>query len=160
MNPYASHLGTQDAIQVLESTSSRLKEVAATLGGARTNQAPAPGKWSPREVFIHLADCEIAFGFRYRQTLAEDNHTVQPFDQDKWAKPYAAYSAEQALSTFAALRNWNLNLLRSLAPEQMNKFVMHPERGQETLKTLIEISAGHDINHLQRLDAIANKPAA
>jgi hypothetical protein len=37
---------------------------------------------------------------------------------------------------------------------------MHPERGQETLKTLIEISAGHDLNHLQRLDAIANKPAA
>ena len=160
MNPYASYLGTQDAIQVLESTASRLKQLTATLGEARVNQAPAPGKWSPREVFIHLADCEIAFGFRYRQTLAEDNHTVQPFDQDKWAKPYAAYSAEQALATFAALRSWNLSLLRSLTSEQMGKPLMHPERGQETLRTLIETSAGHDLNHLQRLEAIANKPAA
>lgn len=109
---------------------------------------------------MHLADCELAFGFRYRQALGEENHTVQPFDQDKWAKTYAAYSAEQALATFAALRNWNLTLLRSLTPEQMNKAVIHPERGQETFKTLIEISAGHDINHLQRLEAIASKPAA
>ncbi|HZQ18533.1 MAG TPA: DinB family protein [Terriglobales bacterium] len=160
MNPYAAHLGNQDACEVLAATPARLQKLASTLGAARLNQVPAPGKWSPRDVFIHLADCEIAFGFRYRQALGEENHTVQPFDQDKWAKSYAAYSAEQALSTFNALRNWNLSLVRSLTPEQLNKAVTHPERGQETVKTLIEIAAGHDINHLQRLEAIAGKPAA
>jgi hypothetical protein len=160
MNPYAAYLGNQNALEVLGATPSRLQEIASSLGEARVDQAPAPGKWSPREVFIHLADCEIAFGFRYRQTLGEENHTVQPFDQDKWAKSYAAYSAEQALSTFAALRNWNLSLIRSLTPEQLNKPVIHPERGQETFKTLIEIAAGHDINHLQRLEALVNQPAA
>jgi DinB superfamily len=160
MNPYAAQLGNRDAIQVLESTASRLKQLTATLGQVRVNQAPAPGKWSPREVFIHLADCEIAFGFRYRQALAEENHVVQPFDQDEWAKSYAAYSADQALSTFTALRNWNLTLVRSLTTEQLNKPVMHPERGQETVKSLLETSAGHDINHLERLEAIASKPAA
>lgn len=160
MNPYAAYLGNQDAFEVLNATPSRLQKLASTFGAARTNQAPAPGKWSPREVFIHLADCEIAFGFRYRQALGEENHTVQPFDQDKWAKSYAAYSPEQALSTFNALRNWNLSLVRSLTPDQLNRAVTHPERGQETVKTLIEIAAGHDINHLQRLEAIAGKPAA
>lgn len=160
MNPYAGYLGNQDAFEVLAATPSRLQRLASTLGTVRINQPLAPGKWSTREVFIHLADCEIAFGFRYRQALAEENHTVQPFDQDKWAKSYAAYSAEQALSTFSALRNWNLSLVRSLTPEQLNKAVTHPERGQETIKTLIEIAAGHDLNHLQRLEAVAGKPAA
>jgi len=37
------------------------------------------------EIISHLADCEIVFAFRLRQTLAEDNPTIQPFDQDKWA---------------------------------------------------------------------------
>jgi hypothetical protein len=160
MNPYAAHLGNRDAIQVLGSTPSRLRQLATILGEARVNNAPVPGKWSPREVFVHLADCELAFGFRYRQALAEDNHTVQPFDQDKWAKTYSVYSAEQALSTFAALRGWNLTLIRSLTPEQLTRPAMHPERGPETVKTLIETSAGHDINHLERLEAIASKPAA
>ena len=102
----------------------------------------------------------MAFGFRYRQTLAEDNHIVQPFNQDKWAKPYAAYDARQALDTFTALRNWNLALIRTLSAEQMSKTLMHPERGQETFKVLIEISAGHDINHLRQLEAVVKQPAA
>lgn len=160
MNPYAAQLGDRDALEVLAATPARMKQIASTLGEARINQPLAPGKWTPREVFIHLADCELAFGFRYRQTLAEENHSVQPFDQDKWAKSYAAYSAEQALSTFAVLRDWNLTLLRSLTPQQLEKLVTHPERGQRTLKTLFEISAGHDINHLQRLEAIVSNPAA
>ncbi len=160
MNPYASYLGSQNPVTVLSTTSSRLQQIAKSLGETRIAAPLAPGKWSPREVFIHLADCELAFGFRYRQALAEDNHVVQPFDQDGWAKTYAAYGAQQALETFSALRNWNLALIRSLTPEQMSKPVMHPERGQETVQGLIEINAGHDINHLQRLEAAMAKPAA
>jgi hypothetical protein len=158
--PYASYLADQDPVRVLSATASRLAELSKSLGESRINQPIAPGKWSPRQIIIHLADCELAFGFRYRQTLALDNHTVQPFDQDLWAKTYAAYGAEQALATFTALRNWNLTLIRSLKPEQFVKPCLHPERGQETLRTLIEINAGHDINHLRQLEAVAAKPAA
>src|SRR6266699_1393041 len=86
MNPYASYLGTQDPVTVLSATALRLQQIAGSLGEKRIAAPLAPGKWSPREVFIHLADCELAFGFRYRQALAEDNHLVQPFDQDGWAK--------------------------------------------------------------------------
>src|SRR5450755_547382 len=125
MNPYASQLGTQDPIGVLSATPARLQELAKSFGDSRIEQPIAPGKWSPRQIFIHLADCELAFGFRYRQTLAEDNHTVQPFDQDKWAGAYAAYDAAQALETFTALRRWNLALISKLTPEQMSKSVMH-----------------------------------
>jgi DinB superfamily len=155
MNPYASQLGTEDPIRVLSATPARLQELAKSLGDSRIEQPIAPGKWSPRQIFIHLADCELAFGFRYRQTLAEDNHTVQPFDQDKWAGAYAAYEAAQALETFTALRRWNLALISKLTPEQMSKGVMHPERGQETFLGLIEISAGHDVNHLRQLEKVA-----
>ena len=160
MKPYASQLGDQDPIRVLSATASRLAELAESLGASRIEQPIAPGKWSPRQIFTHLADCELAFGFRYRQTLAEDNHTVQPFDQDKWAVTYAAYDARQALQMFTALRHWNLALIRTLTPEQMAKAVMHPERGQETFRVLVEINAGHDINHLRQLEAVAAKPAA
>ena len=160
MNPYASQLGSQDPIGVLAATASRLGELAATLGDSRVEQPLAPGKWSPRQILAHLADCEVAFGFRYRQALAEDNHLVQPFDQDKWATTYCAYDAQQALHTFAALRHWNLALIRTLTPEQMSKSLRHPERGDMIFRELIEIAAGHDINHLRQLEAVAAKAAA
>jgi hypothetical protein len=160
MNPYASFLGNQDPIQVLSTTASQLAAISQTLGPARINQSPAPGKWSPREIIIHLADCELAFAFRYRQTLGEANHVIQPFDQDAWAKSYSAYDANQALETFTVLRNWNLALIRTLTPEQLSKAVSHPERGKMDLRTIVETAAGHDINHLQQLERVANKPAA
>jgi hypothetical protein len=159
MNPYAADLQDKDAIRVLEATPSRLKELAQALGEARITKSPAPGKWSPREIFIHLSDCELAFGFRYRQALGEDNHVVQPFDQDKWAKSYAAYDTAEALATFAALRKWNLTLLRTLTSAQLSKPVTHPERGSMIFKELFETSAGHDIHHLKQLEALASKAA-
>src|ERR1051326_6247238 len=137
--PYSSYLNGQDPFAILGKTAPRLAQLASTIGAKRINDPRAPGKWSPREILTHLADCELAFGFRYRQTLALDNHTVQPFDQDLWAKPYAVYGAEQALDTFTALRHWNLTLLRSLTPEQLAKACVHPERGPESLRILMEI---------------------
>ena len=160
MNPYASQLGNQDPILVLTETGSRLHQLAHGIGATRIEQPAAPGKWSPREIFIHLADCEIAFAFRYRQALGEKDHTVQPFDQDLWAKSFAAYDAQQALQTFAMVRNWNLALIRSLTPEQLSKNVVHPERGKMVFRTLIETAAGHDINHIRQLEAVAGESAA
>jgi DinB superfamily len=152
MNPYASQLGNQDPMRVLGETPNRLQQIASSLKD-RINNSPAAGKWSPREILVHLADTELTFGFRYRQALADDNHVIQPFDQEKWAKSYAAYTADQALSLFAAMRNWNLVLLRSLTPEQLARTVTHPERGTMVLMTIIETAAGHDLNHLKQLEA-------
>ena len=145
-------------MRVLSGTPARLRELAAALKDS-INKSPALGKWSPREILTHLADTEIAFAFRYRQALADEKHVIQPFDQDRWAKSYGAYSAEQAVAMFAALREWNLALLRSLTPEQMARTVTHPERGTMTLKTIVETAAGHDLNHLKQLEA-ARQPAA
>jgi hypothetical protein len=158
MNPYASHLGNQDPMRVLAETPARLQQAAASLRD-RINTPPAPGKWSPREILCHLADCELVFAFRYRQTLADTNHIIQPFDQDRWAKSYAVYTADQALELFTALRDWNLTLLRSLTPDQLAKAVTHPERGTMVLRTIIETAAGHDLNHLKQLEAAQHAAA-
>jgi hypothetical protein len=160
MNPYASFLGNREPLQVLEATGSRLAEISKTLGPARINDSPAPGKWGAREIITHLADTEISFAFRYRQTLAENDHVIQPFDQEKWAQSYAAYDAPSALATFRSLREWNMKLLRSLTAEQFSRTVTHPERGKMTLRTIVETAAGHDLNHLRQLEAIVGKLAA
>lgn len=160
MNPYSSFLSGQDPLQVLASMPRRLEEIAASVGESRLNHKPRSDKWSGREILIHLADTELTFGFRYRQALGEDNHVIQPFDQDRWAQSYGLYSAQQALRTYTALRDWNLVLIRSLTPEQSSRPLRHPERGAMTLLTLIETAAGHDLNHLRQLEALANQPAA
>ncbi len=154
LNPYAQFLGTDDPAEVIAATAGRLDELASAIGRERISKAPRPGKWSAREIFCHLADAEIAFGFRLRQTLAEDHHTIQPWDQEKWAVPYDSYTAEQALATFRALREWNVALIRAALPASGGKPVTHPERGAMTFRTIVETMAGHDRNHLEQLQQI------
>jgi hypothetical protein len=157
MNPYASHLGHRDAREVVESTPQELRRLADRIGPRRITDAPAPGKWSARDIICHLADSEIVFAFRLRQTLAEDHHVIQPFDQERWARTYRSADAESALAVFEAIRRWNVALLKTLAPEQLARRVTHPERGEMSFETIVETMGGHDLNHVKQLQAIADR---
>ncbi len=159
MNPYAAHLGDQDALEVIAAMPRQLQSLVAALGPESAEQPPAPGKWSAREVLCHLADSEIVFAFRLRQTLAEEHHVIQPFDQDLWARDYRTYSIDEALAVFTAVRQWNLALIRRVIPQALSQTVTHPERGQMTFQTLIETMAGHSLGHLRQIERIAAQPA-
>ncbi len=158
MNPYASFLGSLNPREVIASTPAKLGELLKAIGEARADQSPAPGRWSVREIFCHLADCEIVFAYRLRQTLAEPHHVIQPFDQDIWAQHYCAYDAPAALAVFTAVRNFNVKLIASIPPEAFSKPVVHPERGDMTFDTIVETMGGHDLNHLSQIEKIAANP--
>jgi uncharacterized damage-inducible protein DinB len=150
VNPYAGALGERDPEKVIAKTPARLARALDGLSEAEMNARPAPGKWSVREVVAHLADCEIAFGFRLRQAFAGER-TIQPYDQDAWARSYGAYSLAEALGCFKALRAWNVAFVGALSEKDKRKAVTHPERGEMTLWTIVETMAGHDLHHLERL---------
>jgi hypothetical protein len=160
MNPYASYIGDRAPLEVIEDTPRRLAELVETIGPARLEVPPAPGKWSARDILAHLADAEIVFSFRLKQTLAEDHHIIQPFDQDVWAKSYPACDAQLALAALSAVRAWNLAFIRSVKPADLSKPVTHPERGSMTFQTIVETMAGHDRNHIQQMERIAGQSAA
>jgi hypothetical protein len=155
LNPYAKHLDGRRPETILAFTASRLSALLTKIGPEKSTVPPAPGKWTATEIICHLADCEIAFGFRLRQTLAEDNHIIQPFDQEKWAVIYPGCAAKPALAAFEALRNWNLVLIGAALPAAAGRTVTHPERGTMTFETIIETMAGHDLNHVAQLERIA-----
>jgi hypothetical protein len=159
MNPYATYLGDRNPLRVIAETPSRLSALLDALGQDGAERALAPGKWSARQIFCHLADTELAFAFRLRQALAEPHHVIQPFDQDKWAAPYSAFEARAAVDVFGSVRKWNITLIETVPAATLSKPLTHPERGQMTFQTLIDTMAGHDLNHLRQLEGIASRRA-
>jgi hypothetical protein len=160
MHPYTARilalLGQRDPIASLEETPRRLEGLFGRIGESGLGRRHGPGKWTAREIFAHLADAELAVGFRVRQALAEENHTIQAFDQDAWAGRYDSSDAALALQAQGALRRWNLNLFRSLGRAELDRPAFHPERGEETVDLMIRLLAGHDLNHLAQLETVAN----
>ncbi|MGD0097409.1 MAG: DinB family protein [Terracidiphilus sp.] len=155
LNPYARFLDGRPPETILMATPTEIATHLNSIGSEKAVASPAPGKWSPAEIVCHLADSELVFGFRLRQTLAEDSPTVQPFDQDKWAAAYPGIPRGQALTTFTVLRAWNLRLIGAALPAAANRPVTHPERGTMTFLNLVETMAGHDLNHLAQLARLA-----
>jgi uncharacterized damage-inducible protein DinB len=155
LNPYSKYLAGEDPIPVLFTTVGRLQTLVAPLSTERLVAAPAPGKWSITEIVAHLADVEMVFAFRLRQTLAQNHPLIEPFDQDAWAERYAAYDFASALTMFTAARNWNLKLLGTVTEADQHRPTTHPERGTMTFWTLIETLAGHDIDHLDQVERLA-----
>ncbi len=157
-NPYAAFLADHDARAVLAATPGLLHQACCALTPEQLDAPHAPGKWSPREIAAHLADCELAFSFRLRQTLVGEPGypaTLQPFDQHAWAQRYAAYDLPSALELFRAARGWNLKLIGGLSEADFERIAVHAERGEVTFRWQIELMAGHDLNHLRQVERLA-----
>ena len=109
--------------------------------------------WSPAEVAAHLADNEVAFGWRLRQAMGDDEPEVQSFDQDRWAAAlrYAKRDVSLSLSAYAAARAANVELLRMLDATGWERGFRHPEFGRRTLRVLAEHISHHDLLHLRQI---------
>jgi uncharacterized damage-inducible protein DinB len=121
---------------------------------------PAPGKWSIREQLAHLADAELVIAARIRWAAAEPGTGVVAYDQDKWANTsrYAEIPPEASLALFSTVRQATLAFIERLSADQRaNAFTQHAERGKETLQRILEMTAGHDINHLETMMKLAGK---
>jgi uncharacterized damage-inducible protein DinB len=154
MNPYASYLGARDPAEVIRATPALIENLIERRDAGTLNRIPAPGKWSIRDILSHLADCEIVFAFRLRQALAEHHHVIQPFDQDAWAATYDRNDAPQALAVFSVVRRWNVALVQRMSAADLARTLNHPERGDMTVKVVVDTMAGHDINHLGQIEKI------
>jgi hypothetical protein len=147
-------LGERNPLEAMEANASRVEAAARRLGDAGLSRSGGPGKWTGKQILAHLADAEMAVGFRIRQVLAEDNHRIQPWDEGAWSRRYTDVDVESALASFLAVRRWNLALLRRLGPEDLEREAYHPERGPETLGTIVRLLAGHDLNHVAQLERL------
>ncbi len=154
LNPYAKFLEGADAHAVIANTPGELAQLVQGVPEQRLEQHRAPGKWSIRDIICHLADTELTFAVRLRQTLAEAHHHIQPYDQNDWAALSSHQSTTESLAAFTAIRRWNVLFLKSVAANAMDKQVTHPERGMMTFRDIVETMGGHDINHLRQIEGL------
>jgi DinB superfamily len=141
-------LGDDDPVGVLRAT---LDEVARLLDGVdaeRLGQAPAVGEWSPYQVLSHLADSDLVAAVRVRLVLTQEQPTLVAYDQEVWA---ARFAAVNSLELWRTLRQTNVRLYELLSPDEWARVGLHTERGEESIRMIVEMQAGHDRMHLDQL---------
>jgi hypothetical protein len=144
-------LGTNDPLEVMAETPGTFAKRVAALPGEAVARRPAPREWSVAELLGHLWDAEIAYSFRARAILAQDQPRLIGYDQDAWAM-LARPPFSELLAAFTALRGANLALARGTGEALWDRLGIHEERGPTSFRLTTETIAGHDRAHLLQLD--------
>ena len=169
----------------MRDTTARIRAVVGDWRPEEFDRTYAPGKWTARQILTHLAQSEIAFGYRARMALTTPGYAAQPFDQDRWMSIEAggsggsggsgraggsgrsglsaearsanadALSGVEALDAFLGMAAMNIALFAALSEADRAVALSHPEYGSLTVDWIIHQMAGHQIHHLNQLDAMA-----
>jgi hypothetical protein len=150
------NIAGQEPLKVQAATAKKLDRLVRGASASKLRKRPAPDKWSVAEILAHLGDAEIVVAWRIRSILGAPGTLIQAFDQDAWvaAGHYAKRDPRKCLEQFRAVREANLALYKSLAPEQWQHHGLHAERGEETIEHITRMTAGHDLNHLHQIERI------
>lgn len=150
------YVAGRDPVKLLAAAPTKLAKLLKRVAPAKARKRPEPRKWSIAEIVAHLADTELVGGYRIRAILGQPGAQIIGFDQDEWvvALHYDKRNLRKSYEQFRVLRDANLALLKTLAPEQWNHYGVHSERGNESVETIVRMFAGHDLNHMAQIERI------
>jgi uncharacterized damage-inducible protein DinB len=155
-NPYAADLGNREPLDALADTPGRIREMVQHWSVAQFERTYAEGRWTARQVLIHLAQTELALTTRARFALSQPGYAAQAFSQDDWMPIDARTSAQVALDAYTSLRQMNMEMWRSLSDDERNRAFSHPEYGELTVWWIASQLAGHDIHHFKQLAQVGS----
>jgi hypothetical protein len=132
------------------------RAVAEALAGAteaELDMAPAPEKWTPRQIVHHLADSEMTSAIRLRLLIASDRPRIMGYDQDEFAKRlhYPDRSIAASLEAFKGARASSGEILDHLTDAEWERQGTHSEIGPYSVDLWLEIYAVHAHNHAAQI---------
>jgi hypothetical protein len=152
---YSKQLGDREPLRTMRENVARIQSLVAGWTPAQFDRAHAPGKWSARQILIHLAHTELALGTRARMALSVSDYAAQSFDQDLWVRREGGVSGTDALEVFVALSRFNSALFESLSEADRQVAMTHPDYGTISVDWIIHLLPGHQLHHLAQLERIA-----
>lgn len=110
------------------------------------------GKWTIKEVLVHLMDVERVFSYRGLTTARQDTSSILSFDHNAYVPNSAANqrSKESLIAEYKALRQATLLLFSNMTDDALD-FIGEAGGQPCTAKAMVYMIAGHEHHHLQIL---------
>jgi hypothetical protein len=146
-------------IAQIEQAPAQLRKALAGLTEEQVDTPYRPGGWTVRQVVHHLPDSHMNAYVRFRLALTEDEPTIKPYDQERWAtlKDARTAPAELSLSLLESLHRRFVLLLRSLRAEDFARTFLHPEMGVVTLDKYLGMYAWHGRHHIAHVTSLRDR---
>jgi DinB family protein len=126
-------MNTNEIAQRLRNTITSSTERLLSAGDDRTGRAPAPGKWSAKQIIGHLIDSASNNHQRFVRARFTDEFIFPGYQQDEWvaAQDYANANWRSLVTLW---REFNLHVARVI--EQTPRSVAEAKRTRHNLHQL------------------------
>jgi uncharacterized damage-inducible protein DinB len=146
-----SHISAEQRKEFLEQIAQHPANLREAVRGLDESQLDTPyreGGWTVRCVVHHLADSHINSYVRFKLALTEDKPHIKGYDENEWAKlKDSDMPVEVSLALLDSLHRRWVALLQTMTPEDFARTLIHSERGEITLDSMIALYAWHGRHH-------------
>lgn len=149
---YLATLPDGDVFALLERGAEKLAILVESLTETQGEHRYAPGKWSIKDVLVHMTDVERVFAYRALRFSRNDATPLPGFEQDDYVRE--ANGAERTLGAllqeYRAVRGATLALFRGMSDPMMSRRGV-ANGAEMTVRAAAWIIVGHERHHIQIL---------
>jgi len=157
---YIARVPEGNVLDFLATQPGSYRQLLAGVSEADAEAAPAPGKWSVKQVLGHVSDCERVMSYRALRFSRGDAQELPGFEQDDYVREANSNgrSLGDLLNEFESVRKATLALFGSLpAGAEMRRGVANGNPA--SVRALVYISAGHAQHHYELLKGAVKSAA-
>jgi hypothetical protein len=149
----------QHLIEQIEAAPARLRAAVEGLSPQQLETPYRPGGWTVRQVVHHLPDSHLNGYIRFRLALTEDEPTIKPYHEERWAALHDARQApiDSSLVLLEALHQRWVLLLRALTAPDWARTFIHPEFGAVSLDMHVSTYAWHGRHHVAHITSLRER---
>jgi DinB superfamily len=144
-------------IQSIESFPDSLEAEVNRISVNLLDSRYRPDGWTARQVIHHLADSHMNAYIRFKLALTEDNPTIKPYKEEKWAElqDSVLFPVSGSVALLRLLHQRWAVLLKTMSDADFGRTYYHPESKKTfTLLQALAMYDWHCRNHLGHLKSI------
>jgi uncharacterized damage-inducible protein DinB len=142
-------------IREIARTPQQLRAAVAGLSKEQLDTPYRPGGWTVRQVVHHVPDSHMNAFVRFKLALTEDQPTIKPYDEARWAVlADAALPVDPSLDLLEALHLRWVRILESMSERDHQRAFVHPESGMWRLDQYLAQYAWHGRHHVAHVASL------
>jgi uncharacterized damage-inducible protein DinB len=145
-------------IEIIKDLPKKMAQAVEGLSDEQLDTPYRPEGWTLRQTVHHVADSHINSVCRFKLAMTEENPTIRPYFEDRWAElSDSKMPVDVSLKILEGIhRRWAV-LLESLTDEDFQKTLIHPESGEFTIEKLLALYAWHSRHHTAHITKLRER---
>ena len=145
----------QKFIQTISNLPQELTKAIDDLNDERLDTPYRPAGWTVRQTVHHVADSHLNSFCRFKIALTEENPTIRPYWEDRWAElADSRMPIDVSLKIVEGVHARWTNLLEAMSEADFQKKLIHPETGEWTLERSLALYEWHSRHHTAHITGL------